>query len=74
MEINVSVCMKMCSQTKPLQAFFIAVGGLNVLLHDRFTCFEMILISVTRRGTGGNWGKKNRFLEYLSARIFSIRC
>ena len=74
MEIDVSVCLKMCSQTKSLKAFFIAVGGLNVLLHDRFTCFKMILVSVTRRGMGGSWGKKNQFLGYISARNFCIRC
>lgn len=53
-----SVCLKMCSQTKSLKAFFIAVGGLNVLLHDRFTCYKMILVSITGRGVGGSWERK----------------
>lgn len=69
-----SVCLKMCSQAKSLKAFFIAVGGLNVLLHDRFTCCKMILVSVIGRAMGASWGKKNQCPWYISARNFCIRC
>ena len=74
MEVDVSVCLKMCSPTKSLKAFFLAVGSLNVLVRDRFTCFQRILVSVTWRGVGGSWGKKDQFLRYISARHFCIRC
>ena len=49
----------MRSQNKSTKAFFSAVGVLLVLLQDRFICFEITLVSVTRRGGG----KKEREIK-----------
>lgn len=40
--------LTMCSQNKSTEAFFSAVGVLMVLLQDRFVCFKIILVSVTK--------------------------